>query len=254
MYYGFYSFEADDVVIVGNKYANNVVYGIDPHDRSRRLIIAHNEAYGSQMRHGIIISREVNDSWIFDNYSHDNNESGIVVDRKSVHNVIANNTTAFNQRDGITLFESQANLIVNNLVHHNHSCGVRVRNSWDISVINNQIMDNQDAPIIVYTSPLETKEPERDFKLDPYQQRAEALIHGGYIRSRDGKPNFKIDGADKVTLANVQLLADGPLFADNLLYDDQSLIPKLETPDYAIVVSKRAQQTAYIQTASRMQP
>ena len=41
MYYGFYSYEADDIAIVGNIYSNNAIYGIDPHDRSRRLIELH---------------------------------------------------------------------------------------------------------------------------------------------------------------------------------------------------------------------
>jgi mannuronan 5-epimerase len=46
LYYGFYSYEADDVVLIGNKYIDNIYYGIDPHDRSHRIIIANNEVSG----------------------------------------------------------------------------------------------------------------------------------------------------------------------------------------------------------------
>ena len=59
-YYGFYTYEADAVVLVDNEVHENVVYGLDPHDRSNRLIIANNHAHHNG-KHGIIISREVND-------------------------------------------------------------------------------------------------------------------------------------------------------------------------------------------------
>src|SRR5690606_24220501 len=90
-WYGFYCYEADDVAIVGNIYRNNIVYGIDPHDRSHRLVMAESEAYGTVQTHGIIVSREVNESWIFRNRSHHNGLSGIVIDRSSVRNVVADN-------------------------------------------------------------------------------------------------------------------------------------------------------------------
>src|SRR3546814_14918680 len=39
-WYGFYCYEAEDVVIRGNDYHDNIKYSIDQHDRLRRLIIA----------------------------------------------------------------------------------------------------------------------------------------------------------------------------------------------------------------------
>ena len=45
-WYGFYCYEADDLVVKGNTYRDNIVYGIDPHDRSHRLIIADNTVHG----------------------------------------------------------------------------------------------------------------------------------------------------------------------------------------------------------------
>ena len=58
MWYGFYCYETRDFVVKGNTYRDNVVYGIDPHDRSHGLIIAENDVFGTQRKHGIIISRE----------------------------------------------------------------------------------------------------------------------------------------------------------------------------------------------------
>src|SRR3989449_2404877 len=57
-------------------------------------------------KHGIIVSREVNDSWIFGNESYDNALSGIVIDRSSLHNVVADNRVYRNRADGITIYES----------------------------------------------------------------------------------------------------------------------------------------------------
>ncbi len=93
LWYGFYCWEADDIVLRGNTFRDNIKYGIDPHDRSRRLIIAENDVSGTREKHGIIISREVNDSWIIGNRSHGNNLSGIVLDRQCRNTVIANNLT-----------------------------------------------------------------------------------------------------------------------------------------------------------------
>ena len=51
MFYGFYSYEAEDVAMVRNVYHDNIIYAIDPHDRSKRLIIANNKTYGTKYKH-----------------------------------------------------------------------------------------------------------------------------------------------------------------------------------------------------------
>ena len=103
-------------MIKGNTYRDNIVYGIDPHDRSHGLIIAENTVFGTKKKHGIIISREVNDSWIINNESYDNKLSGVVIDRNSESNLIAYNRVHGNHADGITLYESGDNLLWGNQV------------------------------------------------------------------------------------------------------------------------------------------
>lgn len=171
IYYGFYSYEADDVAIIGNTYKDNIVYGIDPHDRSRRLIIAKNNSYGAKKRHGIIVSREVNDSWIFDNHSHDNHGSGIMIDRKSVRNVVARNVSENNGADGLVFFESPDNLSWENKIRNNAKNGIRIRNSWNIRLRGDEIVDNGMYGLVSYTASLEDQET-RDTTYDPYEQRA----------------------------------------------------------------------------------
>ncbi|MEB0009967.1 right-handed parallel beta-helix repeat-containing protein, partial [Pseudomonas sp. RTB2] len=81
----------------------------------------------TKKKHGIIISREVNDSFIFNNRSYDNHLSGLVIDRNSVNNLIAYNEIYKNHTDGITLYESADNLLWGNKVISNTRHGIRIR-------------------------------------------------------------------------------------------------------------------------------
>lgn len=166
MYYGFYCYEADDVVILRNEYINNIIYGIDPHDRSNRLIIAYNEAYGTVKKHGIIISREVNESWVFNNFSHDNHGSGFMIDRSSVRNVFAYNLSIGNGDDGYAVYESPDNMLWGNKALNNRRHGVQIRNSTDIQVYHNVLADNHKYGVFGH---IKMEFPEyRDLELDPF--------------------------------------------------------------------------------------
>lgn len=169
-HFGFYSYEAENVHIVGNEYVDNVIYGLDPHDRTRNLTIALNTTYGTRAKHGIIISREVDDSVIIGNITFDNVGSGIMLDRDSSNNIIHANTSFSNMQDGITLFESSCNLMTDNHLLANKRDGLKVRNSFDIAAYGNRIESNSGAGVNTYVANLlETKSGEtRDFKLDPY--------------------------------------------------------------------------------------
>jgi len=169
-HFGFYSYEAENVHIIGNEYVDNVVYGLDPHDRTRKLTIALNTTYGTKVKHGIIISREVDDSIIVGNLTFGNVGSGIMLDRDSANNILHANTSFSNIQDGITLFESSCNLMTNNHLLANKRDGIKVRNSFDIAVYSNRIESNGGAGVNTYVANLlETKSGEtRDFKLDPY--------------------------------------------------------------------------------------
>src|SRR5690606_11645035 len=186
MWYGFYCYEADDVVIRGNTYRNNLVYGIDPHDRSRRLIIAENTAYGTREKHGIIVSREVNDSWIFNNRSYDNELSGIVIDRSSVNNVLAYNETYRNKSDGVTIYESGDNLLWGNKAYNNERHGIRVRNSVNVKLYENLVVSN--GKLGVYGHVKDLSNTDRDLLLDPFETNISMLIVGGKLVANASGP------------------------------------------------------------------
>ena len=184
MYFGFYSYEAKDFVIYKNKYKDNLIYGIDPHDYSERLIIANNHVQGTKKKHGIIISREVNNSFIINNISEYNAGSGIMLDRLSSHNIVANNVARFNEGDGITLYESPYNVLINNDINHNGIAGMRIRNSWDINVMGGSNSLNKGQAFIVYQDDL--LHTSRDFKLDPVTPRSAVDIKNVSMESNGG--------------------------------------------------------------------
>jgi poly(beta-D-mannuronate) C5 epimerase len=169
-HFGFYSYEAENIQIIGNEYVDNVIYGLDPHDRTRKLTIAYNTTYGTMVKHGIIISREVDESWIVGNLTFDNVGSGIMLDRDSSNNIVHANSAFQNLQDGITLFESSCNLMTNNQLLANKRDGLKVRNSFDIGIYGNTIERNGNSGVNAYVANLlDTKSGDtRDFKLDPY--------------------------------------------------------------------------------------
>lgn len=203
-WYGFYCYEADDIVVIRSKYLDNIAYGIDPHDRSRRLIIAENVASGVQQKHGIIISREVNDSWIFRNRANGNRLAGIVLDRNCSNNVVADNEANGNSGDGITIYESHNNLVWNNRVAGNARHGIRLRNSVDIRLYGNIVVAN--ALTGIYGHIKDLTGTDRDLKLDPFELNISMVVVGGQLVFNGSGP-IAIDQPLSVEMYGVDLLA-----------------------------------------------
>lgn len=204
MWYGYYCYETRDFVVKGNTYHDNIIYGIDPHDRSHGLIIAENTVYGTKKKHGIIISREVNDSFIINNKVYDNHLSGVVLDRNSVNNLVAYNEIYRNHTDGITLYESADNLLWGNKVLANQRHGIRVRNSTNIKLYENVAMGN--GLMGVYGHIKDLSDTDRDIKLDPFDAEVSLILVGGELTSNGSGP-LSIDSPLSVELYRVAMLA-----------------------------------------------
>lgn len=193
MLYGLYTYEADAVLAVGNEYRDNVIYGLDPHDRSGALLLAYNTSYGTGVKHGIIVSRGVDNSWIVGNLTFDNAGSGIMLDRDSVGNFVYANSSFGNKNDGVALFESSCNIIASNLVMRNKRDGFKARNSWDVGVFANQLIDNGGVGVNSYVADLasESLGHVRDFELDPYFKIADIAIVDNIIKGNVGGVSLK---------------------------------------------------------------
>ncbi|MBK5006714.1 mannuronan 5-epimerase AlgG [Pseudomonas sp. S32] len=204
MWYGFYCYETRDFVVKDNTYRDNIVYGIDPHDRSHGLIIAGNTVHGTRKKHGIIVSREVNDSWIINNKSFDNKLSGVVIDRNSINNLVAYNEIYRNHTDGITLYESGDNLIWGNKLVNNRRHGIRVRNSVNIRLYENVAMAN--GLVGVYGHIKDLSDTDRDIALDPFDAKVSLIVVGGQLVANGSGP-LSIDSPLSVELYKVAMLA-----------------------------------------------
>ena len=224
MWYGYYCYETKDFVVKSNTYHDNIVYGIDPHDRSHGLIIADNTVYGTKKKHGIIISREVDNSFIINNRSYDNKLSGVVIDRNSVGNLVAYNEIYRNHTDGITLYESGDNLLWGNKVISNRRHGIRVRNSTNIRLYENIAMAN--GLTGVYGHIKDLSNTDRDIELDPFDAEVSLILVGGELAANGTGP-LAIDSPLSVELYRVSMLAPSKasgISFNGVLGDNQEMI------------------------------
>ncbi|MEM6811043.1 MAG: right-handed parallel beta-helix repeat-containing protein [Pseudomonadota bacterium] len=197
-YFGFYSHEADNVVIIGNDYRDNIIYAIDPHDWSKNLIIAQNRVSGTKIKHGIILSRHVTDSYVLNNIVTHNVGSGIMLDRQSGNNVIAHNQIEFNQGDGITLYESSDNFLLSNVIKNNR-VGVRIRNSQNNIIAGGEVSLNSHQAFMIYKDDL--KNTNRDFKKDIFIEQVSVKISD--IVTESNLSLMKTNGFDEIALSNI---------------------------------------------------
>lgn len=157
LYFGLHSYEAERIQIVGNEFRDSIVYALDAHDRTRETVIALNTIYGTKQRHGITISREVDDGLVIGNMTFDNAGSGIVIDRNSTNNVIHANSSFRNDQDGVTVFESSCNVLTNNYLASNRRDGLKVRNSIDVGAYSNRIEANASSGVSAYIAKILTQ-------------------------------------------------------------------------------------------------
>lgn len=208
MMYGFYTYEAKDIVLLRNNYRRNVYYGIDPHDRSENLIIGFNDVSDTKKRHGIILSREVNNSYVFNNKSYRNGGSGIMIDRSSKQNVMAYNVSHDNEREGIYIAESSDILSYRNKSMNNRKSGLRIRNASDIISYQDELEGNGEQGLYAYAVGLEHLQ--RDFTRDPYSKRLDFAIIGTNFR-RNVKGVLKVRDADHIILSGLSYDSGGEL-------------------------------------------
>lgn len=174
-YFGLFTNRSGVVRVVGNEFVDNVVYGVDPHDYSDGIVIARNVVHGTRFKHGIIISREVDDARIVENISFDNAGSGIMLDRASDHALVVDNVVYANAGDGIAVYESRDARIEGNTIFSNDNNGIYLRNSTQVEVVDNTIDRNGHFGIEARAVSLDDH-GHRDLALDAYQVGTEAAV------------------------------------------------------------------------------
>lgn len=162
LYFGFFSFGAVGVEVIQNEITDSHVYGVDPHDATRDLLIAENTVTGTRRSHGIILSREIHDAVVVGNESSGNAGAGLFVDKGSFDVTFARNRSVANGKDGIVVYESRDIRIVANELLGNGRAGVRVRASADVEVESNAIRHNAGPGILVYDWSHAAREPDEE--------------------------------------------------------------------------------------------
>ena len=243
MFYAYYAYEATDAYIVGNELVDNIVYGLDPHDRAERLMMAYNTAYGTHKKHGIIISREVDDSWMLGNISFDNAGSGFMLDRDSHGNMLYANTSFDNEQDGISFFESSCNFIVGNHIFDNKRDGIKVRNSWNIALADNVIENNGAAGLDIYSIWLDPTGAHvtRDFDLDPYFAFTGVEVYNNtLVRNASG---MKFVGVNQAIIGPNNIADQSPrIFAGDLVSLGGSVLSNVRDGKLAGLAHQCAQE------------
>ena len=236
LYYGFYSHEAKDIAIIGNTYKDNIVYAIDPHDRSHNLIIANNETTGTKIKHGIIASRSVHNSWIFNNRSHGNAGAGIMLERSSTHNVVAHNEV-YNNEDGISFYESGHNISWGNIVKDNRKNGFRIRNSQNIKLGGECMLGNGGYGLDVYSADL--SDHKRNLALDPYEQNTSFNIeHSEFDQNMSGQ--IRVQNVTSARFTNIKAFRPGSAFITGDLHSENlKLYSAMTDPASTVVIEHK---------------
>jgi parallel beta-helix repeat protein len=148
-YFGLYSYEVGGLVVAGNEFHDNILYGIDPHTGSHNLTIERNVVHDNG-KHGIILAEDCVDNVIRDNVVYRNNHHGIVLYLRSDRNTVEGNDTFANAAQGINVNESNDNAIRGNRVYDNTESGIGItQTSQNNLVENNQSRGNQQDGIRV---------------------------------------------------------------------------------------------------------
>ncbi|NPA73429.1 MAG: right-handed parallel beta-helix repeat-containing protein [Epsilonproteobacteria bacterium] len=177
---GFYCSESKNSALIGNLMHDNLIYNIDPHDYSNNLIIARNITARAKHAHGIVISRQVNNTIIAQNLTFNNHSAGIMLDRLSNNNLIYDNLSALNGYMGISVQESDNELIYKNKIIGNKIDGIIIRNSLRNSILKNSVIYNAKNGIEVMSKNIDGM-IYRDFARDPYHKATSAYIKDNKI-------------------------------------------------------------------------
>lgn len=123
-YFGSYTFGAYCMNWTGNIFAENVQYGLDPHDDSDYLTISGN-TFRDNGNHGVICSIECNNLAITGNQS-SGNLHGIMIHRSVNGALIEGNAVHDNRGAGIAIFDSHDAVVRGNTVTNNAEAAVRL--------------------------------------------------------------------------------------------------------------------------------
>lgn len=183
LWFGFFTWNAEGVNVLRNTVDRSHIYGLDPHDATRDMLIAENFIENTRDSHGIVMSREIYDTVVVDNRSIDNGGAGFFLEKNSWNVTFARNESFDNGTDGFVVYESRDVRIVDNHVAGNGRAGIRVRASAEIAIEDNIVHHNAGPGIFVYdwshsSMPLDSEDA-------LYKQPVSVKITGNRLNDND---------------------------------------------------------------------
>ena len=136
-HFGAYTFGASGMMWRSNMFAENDVYGLDPHDDSNNAMVEDNVFYRNK-KHGFIVSKRCNYNIIRNNLSVENTFHGFMLHEDSAYNTIENNIS-YGNADNFVIYASNFNTIRNNKSYTPRLSHVRINQP----AYNNFVLDNQ---------------------------------------------------------------------------------------------------------------
>lgn len=137
-YFGSYTFGGYCMRWAGNTFADNVMYGLDPHDDSDYLTIEGN-VFRDNGDHGVICSIECDHLVIRGNQSL-RNLHGIMLHRNTNGALVEGNVVRDNRGAGIAIFDSHDAIVRGNTVENNAESAVRLSVGASRNLIENNTL------------------------------------------------------------------------------------------------------------------
>lgn len=147
-YFGAYTFGASGMYWGGNRFIENKVYGLDPHDDSNNFLVENN-LFANNGKHGFIISKRCNFNIIRNNRSVNNGGHGFMLDQDSVYNLVENNFASGNT-DNYVIYDSDFNVIRGNDSQNPHSSGVRINHNSSTNFVLGNTFKGGQRGVYVY--------------------------------------------------------------------------------------------------------
>lgn len=148
-HFGAYTLGASGMMWRGNVFAENDVYGLDPHDDSNNALIENNVFYRNY-KHGFIMSVRCNYNVIRGNLSLENAYNGYMLHDASSYNLIENNVSYANS-DNFVVYDSHFNTIRGNVSYAPHVSHIRMNQNTSNTFITHNELRGGKRGLFFYT-------------------------------------------------------------------------------------------------------
>lgn len=195
-HFGGYTFGASGMTWRDNRFTENDVYGLDPHDDSNSALIEGN-AFLNNGKHGFIVSKRCNYNIIRRNVSRGNKLHGFMLHQDSTFNLIEDNVAEGNS-DNFVIYASSFNTVARNQSLNPRASHVRINENSTYNFIRGNSLSGGRQGIFVYGNSIGTLVAENSFNrvkeiVSTYKAKTTVIAH-----NRSDKLGYSFALGDRV--------------------------------------------------------